>query len=245
MIPAIGQKNITTQKTGLTILKTLAYFDIFDYPLNEKEIKNFLSCSINDAVFALAIQQLVSDEIIFKLGELYSLHDDWQKADKRLRGNCRAQKLFPKAIRIGAFLYKFPYVRAVGISGSLSKNYADEKADIDFFIITTANRLWIARTILHLFKKFTFLVGKQNLYCMNYFADEEALRIKEKNIYTATEILTLFPVAGHSTIHEFFGINKWVAEWLPVYVPNHRLKISEKGSLLKKVIELIFDNKNG
>ncbi len=162
-----------------------------------------------------------------------------------MQGNYRAQKLFPQAIRIGAFLYKFPYIRAVGISGSLSKNYADEKADFDFFIITKSNRLWIARTILHLFKKFTFLVGKQNLYCMNYFVDEEALKIKEKNIYSATEILTLFPVAGYATINEFLRINKWVTEWLPAYVPDQRLKISEKGSLLKKLTERIFDNKTG
>jgi hypothetical protein len=245
MIQAIDLRNVTMQKAGLTILKTLAYFDIFDYPLYEEEIKNFLGCSVNDPVFTLVIQRLVSDEIIFKLGELYSLQNDWQKTAKRLQGNYRAQKLFPKAIRIGTFLYKFPYVRAVGISGSLSKNYADEKADFDFFIITKANRLWIARTILHLFKKFTFLVGKQNLYCMNYFVDEEALKIKEKNIYTATEIVTLFPVAGYATISEFLRTNKWVAEWLPVYAPDQRLKISEKGSLLKKLTEWIFDNKTG
>src|SRR6266498_1769231 len=244
MTPAFDM-NVPAKKAELAILKTLVYFDIFDYPLSKKDIRDFLDCNLSDEVLSSALQQLISDKIIFKTGEFYSLQNNLQKAEKRIRGNLRAQNLLPKASRIGALLYRFPYVRAVGISGSLSKNYADEKADIDFFIITTANRLWIARTILHLFKKFTFLVGKQNLYCMNYFADEEALRIKEKNIYTATEILTLFPVAGHSTIHEFFGINKWVAEWLPVYVPNHRLKISEKGSLLKKVIELIFDNKNG
>jgi hypothetical protein len=31
---------------------------------------------------------------------------------------------------------------------------------------------------------------------MNYFVDEADLDIKEKNIYTATELFTLIPLAG-------------------------------------------------
>ena len=194
MIPAF-ETNLAQKKAELAILKTLVYFDIFDYPLSEKDIKNFLGCYISDEIFASALLQLLLDKIIFRVDQFYSLQNNRQRAEERIQGNLRAQSLIVKATRIGAFLYKFPYVRAVAVSGSLSKNYADKKADIDFFIITKANRLWIARTILHLFKKFTFLVGKENFFCMNYFVDEEALVIPEKNIYTAVEIVTLLPIA--------------------------------------------------
>ncbi|HEV8287257.1 MAG TPA: hypothetical protein VGQ09_23275 [Chitinophagaceae bacterium] len=245
MIPAVDIKNITTEKHELTILKTLAYFDIFDYPLNEKEIKNFLTVEINDSAFRLAIQRLISGGVIYKLGEFYSLKNNRQMVEKRLQGNLRAQKLVPKAIKIGSFLYKFPYVRAIGISGSLSKNYADEKADIDFFVITKANRLWITRTILHLFKKLTFLFGKQHFYCMNYFIDEQALMIEEKNIYTATEIVTLLPVSGSEVMNLFFATNNWVKEWFPFHVPVRHLNIPDKSSMFKKVAEWLFDARIG
>jgi hypothetical protein len=245
MIPVTNLKNIRTGKAELTILKTIAYFDIFDYPLSEKEIKNFLGCSLNENEFRSAMQKLVSEKTIFKVAEFYSLQDNPESAEKRLQGNRRATRLLSKAIKIGGFLNKFPYVRAVAVSGSLSKGYADEKADIDFFIITKANRLWIGRTILHLFKKLTFLSGRQHLYCMNYFIDEEALTIQEKNIYTATEIVTLFPVSGSSIINEFFEMNRWVENWLPGYVPAHRLKISEKDSFFKKFAEWFFGNRMG
>jgi predicted nucleotidyltransferase len=245
MIPVAVLKNITTGKAELTILKTIAYFDIFDYPLSEKEIKNFLSCSVYDAEFRSAMHQLVLDMIIFKVGEFYSLKNGYQQAEKRLQGNCRAEKLLLKAAKVGAFLHKFPYVRAVAVSGSLSKGYADEKADIDFFIITKANRLWIARTILHLFKKIAFLSSKQHLYCMNYFIDENALTIQEENIYTATEIVTLFPVSGSSVTNKFFAMNKWVEEWLPDYKPARNLEISEKGSFFKKLTEWFFNKGAG
>jgi hypothetical protein len=225
------------KKAGLTILKTLAYFDIFDYPLSESEIQNLLQEEVDDSTFAESIKQLLLDKIVFSLNGFYTLNNNPARIERRLEGNTRARKLLPTARKIGAFLFKFPYVRGVAVSGSLSKNYADKKADIDFFIITKANRLWIARTILHLFKKATFLVGRQHYYCMNYFVDEEALRIPEKNIYTATEVITLLPVAGSATMNDFFEANSWSSELFPVYAPDNTMEISDDTTRLKKFAE--------
>jgi len=244
MIPAF-ETNLAQKKAELAILKALAYFDIFDYPLSEKDIKNFLGCYVSDEIFASALLQLLLDKIIFRVDQFYSLQNSRHRAEDRMQGNLRAQSLIAKATRIGAFLYKFPHVRAVAVSGSLSKNYADEKADIDFFIITKANRLWIARTILHLFKKFTFLVGKENFFCMNYFIDEEALVIPEKNIYTAVEIVTLLPIAGTFTLNKFFEKNQWTKNWLPCYEYKRNLKTAEKGSGFKKFTEWFFNSTAG
>jgi len=244
MIPAFDTSP-AQKKAELAILRTLAYFDIFDYPLSERDIKNFLECHISDEIFASALLQLLLDKIIFRVGEFYSLQNNRQRVEERIQGNLRAQPLLAKAASIGALLYKFPYVRAVAVSGSLSKNYADKKADIDFFIIVKANRLWIARTILHLFKKLTFLVGKENFFCMNYFVDEEALAIPEKNIYTAVEIVTLLPLAGTFTLNKFFDKNQWTKKWLPVYEYRRNIKTAEKGSGFKKFGEWFFSNRTG
>lgn len=245
MIPLSDLKNVSTEKAELTILKTLAYFDIFDYPLTEKEIKNFLDSPLTDDEFRSALEELVLSKTVFRFAEFYFLHDDPFTVERRLAGNRRAQKLIWKAEKIGRFLHQFPYVRAVAISGSLSKGYAEEKADIDFFIITKANRLWISRTCLHLFKKLTFLVGRQDLYCMNYFIDEDVLTIQEKNIYTATEIVTLYPVSGSSVIRGFFDANEWVEEWLPEYPFPDGSRRMERRSLFKNFAEWFFDQRFG
>ncbi|MEI9810645.1 MAG: hypothetical protein WDO16_23755 [Bacteroidota bacterium] len=150
------------------------------------------------------LEQLVAEGTIFRIAEFYLLQNDSALVKRRREGNQRAGQLLPKAMRIGRFLSRFPYVRGVGISGSLSKMYADEKADIDFFIITKANRLWIARTFMHLFKKLTFLTGRQHLYCMNYYIDEKALKLGEQNIYTAIETVTLLPAGGNAMQGFFF-----------------------------------------
>jgi hypothetical protein len=246
MISVENLKDISTERAELTILKTLAYFDIFEYPLSEKEMRNFLGSSLPDKTFSAALQNMVTQKTIFKVAEFYSLHDNLARAERRVLGNVRAERLLVKARKIGSFLYGFPYVRAVAVSGSLSKGYAEEKADIDFFIITKASRLWIARTLLHLFKKLTFLTGRQDLYCMNYFIDEQALLIPERNIFTATEIVTLLPVAGPSIFNEFSSANKWVGAWLPEHAPSRSSKrITEKNSFFKRIAESLFNNRLG
>lgn len=244
MIPALDI-NLAQKKAELAILKSLIYFDIFNYPLSESDIKNFLECYVSDDVFTTALQQLVFDKIVFHAGKFYSLQNSLLHVEERIQGNLRAQKLLEKAAKIGAFIYKFPYVRAVAVSGSLSKNYADQKSDIDFFIIAKTDRLWIARTFLHLFKKLTFLTGNQHFYCMNYFVDEKALTIPEKNIYTAVEIATLMPVAGTFTMNKFFEDNDWTEKWLPRYDVKRNLKTAEGSSSFKKLTEWFFDSRIG
>jgi hypothetical protein len=201
--------------TEKSILRAIAYFDIFHYPISKEEIRPFLSASPDADLIDEAMEQLVSQGHIFCHHEFYSLHNNSLLAHRRIEGNLRAKKLLKKAFKIGRFLFGFPFVRAVCISGSLSKHFADEHADIDFFIITRANRLWLARTLMHLFKKLTFLTGHQHFFCMNYYIDEENLLIPDQNIFTAIEIASLLPVSRNQTTNRFLEMNHWCLQYLP------------------------------
>jgi hypothetical protein len=228
-----------------SILKTLAYFDIFQYPLLKNEIKQFLDQEVSETALEEALQKLLQRKNIFLLHDFYSLQSDLLLAEKRIRGNHRAGKLLPKAIKTGRFLFKFPYVRAIAVSGSLSKNYADEKADLDFFIIAKANRLWMARTIMHIFKKFTFLARRQHFYCMNYYLDEAVLAVEDKNIFTAIEVKTLLPVCGREAMNNFFSGNDWTNEFLPACDFRRQQKPEPGRAWFKKCMEWMFNNKMG
>jgi predicted nucleotidyltransferase len=225
-----------------SILAALAYYDLFHYPLTQIELYQFLQKTSDYQSFSLELERLVSEQQVYRLDEFYSLHDDPALANRRRKGNEKAKLLLSISEKVSSFLFKFPYVRGIGVSGSLSKNYADENSDIDLFIITKKNRLWIARTLLHIFKKLTFFVGKQHYFCMNYFVDEAGLSIEEKNIYTATEIVTLLPIKGFEAFREFNKQNSWVK----LYLPNHSMKISyasdTNSTLLKRFLEVIFEN---
>ena len=229
-----------------SILKVLAYFDIFHYPLTKNEIRQFLDTTFTESKTDELLQQLLTNQTVFLYNEFYSLHNSALLADRRKEGNLRAERLLPKAFKIGRFLFRFPFVRAIGVSGSLSKNFADEKADIDFFIIVKANRLWISRTLMHLFKKLTFITGHQHYFCMNYYIDEEGLVIENQNIFTAIEIATLLPVCGKKTLDRFFAINSWRSRFLPgAFGQTHFQDEKPARSWFKRVAEWIFDNSMG
>jgi hypothetical protein len=192
-----------------------------------------------------ALQQLVACKKIFRLGNFYSLHYDHALHARRMAGNHKAETLLTIAYKIGGFLYQFPFVRGIGISGSLSKNYADQGTDIDFFIITRTNRLWIARTLMHLFKKLTFITGHQHLYCMNYYIDEEAMRIEEQNIFTATELVTLLPVCGNGTMDRFYDQNNWAAAYFPNQKMHKHSMLLTRATRFKRVVEWLLNNRLG
>ncbi len=231
---------------GNSILKVLAYFSLFNYPVTKEEVQLFFDREISMVELTQSLAKLKSIKLIFQHGNFYSISDNPDLYERRIKGNAHAATLLTTAYRISKFLFSFPFVRAVCISGSLSKNFADENSDIDFFIITKRGRLWIARTLMHLYKKMTFIAGRQHCYCMNYYIDEEALMIEEKNEFTATEMITLLPACGSSDLIDFFNHNKWVNEYYPNYAHKHcSSKIEVKISRIKKKMEDLFNSKVG
>jgi hypothetical protein len=200
-----------------SMLKVLAYYDVFRHPLTAVEIHQFLDLPCTALELEEVLDRMVEQGLIHQFGSHYSLGNPESMVARRDAGTKLARPLLVKARRMGAFLSRFPFVRGILVSGSLSKGVAAAGDDIDFFIITEKNRLWIARTLLHLFKKLCYLAGKQHWCCMNYFVDGLGLEIAEKNLFTATEIVTLLPLFGSRNIQDFFMANTWVS----AYFPNH------------------------
>ena len=202
-------------KLESSVIKTLVYFNLFRYPLLKNEIHLFLpylkanAIEVKDCLEALAADGLIH----FREG-YYQLTDDTDLVTKREKGNKIAAEVLKKAIHYSSLISKFPFVEAVCISGSLSKGYMDEKGDIDYFIITKPKKLWIARTILILFKKI-FLLNRHKHFCLNYFIDTDHLEIPDKNIFTATEITSLWPMVNQDVIEKFYNSNQWTGDFLP------------------------------
>lgn len=188
------------------LLLRLIYGEVFAHPLSLIEL-----CALvrgTETEIAAALSSLEGLGLIQHTDNYYFIFDLKNKLERRKTGNAKAETLLPKAWKVGRKIYRFPYVEAVGISGSLSKGVLHEDGDFDFFIITQPNRLWVARTLLILYKKL-FLLNSRKHFCVNYFIDTDHLEIEEKNAFTATEIATLLPVAGDA-MHAFFTQNKWI-----------------------------------
>jgi hypothetical protein len=198
------------------ILATLAYFDIFDHPLRLSEIQQFLPLQ---GVTQAAIEAACSSEPLryrlSKVDDWFILEDRSERliAERRIKER-RARRLWKAATFMSHVIRRFPFVRGVFVSGELSKGVASKHSDIDFFIVTAENRVWICRTLFALFKKI-FLFNRKKFFCYNLITSEHHLRIDDRNIYTAVEVVTVKPLFNENLFDRFIRANSWTAQYLP------------------------------
>lgn len=240
-----NSQDICLNQEQCNIINTLIYFDVFSYPITLSELHQFIQNSQTDInSLEKNVTELCNKQLITKIDTYYGINNSKALVETRIKGNNNAQKHATKAFKNALLIGAFPYVRGVYISGSFSKGYMDESGDIDYFIITHPNRLWIARTLLILYKKI-FLLNSRKYFCVNYFIDTDNLEIPDKNIFTATEVLTLIPGYNQSLFETFLNKNSWTTKHLPQKNAAINSQSINKNTWLKNGTEKLLNNKIG
>lgn len=223
------------------ILRALIYYDLFDYPLTTDEIERYLDIPVSDRRPLLQrLQALGRRGVIVETDGFWSLAGrEEQTSGRRPAMERRGVRLWGVAEQIGRIIRLVPFVRGVMISGGLSRYVAEETSDIDYFVVTAPGRLWIARTLLVLFRR-TLLLNRRTWLCTNYFVTEENLAIAERTLYAACETASVRPLWNRGLYHRFVAENEWVQEIYPNHSPPPELFMSglpEKRSAVQRIIE--------
>jgi hypothetical protein len=236
------QKVKTYTALDESVIRTLLYYDIFHYPLKSFEVFRFIELTdVDENQVKRALDGLADDGFIMRCGEYYSIDFDQKHIARRIKGNDKAAQCMALAYRQAKLIARFPFTRGIMASGSLSKDYMDDASDLDFFIVTSPDRLWICRTLLVAFKRI-FLKNSHRLFCVNYFVDAEHLAIEEKNIFTATELATLLPLYGE---HYYRALHRANDSWLKKYFPHFQLRSCQgirggEPGFIKKTLEQLI-----
>lgn len=227
------------------VIKTLIYSDIFKYPLTLSEIFNHCTEKLSfKSELQNILDELLTHNLIAYEEGFYFIGRDESIIERRKKGNLLAEKMMKKARKMSGFISSFPFVRAIGLSGSLSKGYMDEQGDIDYFIITQPGRLWISRTLLVLYRMI-FRLNSRKYLCTNYFIDSNHLEIPDKNVYAATEILFMIPTYNGKMFNRFLKANDWTLSYKPNVAISEFEKIPSGNNALKTVIEKLMFNRFG
>lgn len=230
--------------SGNHILKWLCYFDIFSHPLTNQEIYKLCNYSSSSDLQA-DLDELIANNSIYSQDQFYSIQQEIDKLiQERTKKEQEAKKYFKKLPRYAKLIARFPYVKGIAISGSLSKNIMYEDGDIDYFIITNKERLWVARTFLILYKK-VFLLNSRKYFCVNYFVDEDNMRLHDENIFTAVEIAHLSPVYNQHVFDTLKKQNEWTKAHLNNFEPPVTLEQQKSGGLFKKSTEYMLNGSLG
>lgn len=224
------------------IIEPLVYFSIFNFPLTEKEIYFYNQRNESENETSKKISFLIESEVICKNGKFLQLNENLSEINTRLINKQNFEKRKNKIKRMARIIASFPFVECICLSGSLSKEICEKDSDIDFFVITQTNRLWLCRTFLILFKKIFLLNSKKN-FCINYLISKERLHIPDKNIFTAVEISSLQNLYGQETFKEFMQENNWYTQFLPNATIKESWNLVPYSNSLKKFSEFILKEK--
>ncbi len=234
------------------ILRTLLYYDIFNHPLSPEEIFRLLpQNSIRRKEFKKSLNEFFEKDssVFFKDGYYFiGKNEDYVKLRNERENYSR--KCWSTARFVTHIIKRFPFVRGVFVTGTLSKNSSAPGSDLDFMVVTKANRLWICRTLLMLFKKI-FLFNSHKYFCINYFISESSLEIEEKNIFTATEIVHIKSTFNTELMNRFLKANSWIKKYFPNYSEDDNyfnssgFKVNNRESFAVKIPEFLFSGKTG
>jgi hypothetical protein len=226
------------------VIKTIAYFDVFRYPLTEEQIYRFLPRnSVSKEQISDIVKHLVTSGILDEYKNYYFLHSESREiVSQRNDDEHRAYKMLKYARLVSLLLKQFPFTRAIFVTGSLSKNVAAADGDIDFMIVTSEERLWICKTFLTLFRK-VFLLGSHKYFCTNFYISEKEYAISKRNMYSAIELLTTKVMWNIPAFLEFQRVNYWAKDFLPNCMPSidSTAVLSPSRSLLQRLIEMVLN----
>lgn len=249
-----------------SILKTLAYFDIFKYPLTLQEIQLHL---INASKEPLPSRPPALSQLESTLNNLPAVSHDrgfyfLQQSEstqarapelitERLKrydiAETKWQILIPK-IRTLATL---PWVRAIFVVNTLAWSYARAESDIDLLIITSPHHIWTARQWATGYAALKHdrptPQHETNTLCLSFYLSGDNLnlapiKIRQDDVYVTFWLAQLHPVYDpENYLKRLWDVNPWLAQQLPYakpVQPDHRRKIELNSvrRISKKILEL-------
>jgi len=234
--------NVSSKNLLRSVLHTLAYADVFDYPLTAHEVYRYLPSA--DASFEDVIELLNNTVLFSKIEDYYTLHGREQIVKTRERRARVAGRLWPKATRYGKLIASLPFVRMVAVTGSLAMNNVDDSKDIDidYLIVTMPNHLWTCRALALMVARFARLEGV-NL-CPNYLVATNALNLDDHSLYVAHELAQMIPLSGMEIYEEMSRLNGWMEDYLPNALTLPELppgvRVMQEHFLMQNVLEFLF-----
>lgn len=216
--PATNGHTIPTMCLALAeaIQRTLLYSDIFDYPLTAREIQRFLvetPASLGEVAAALAHDPRLRASLGEQGGVYYWAGRDHLPALRAHRARVAAAK-WRKLRPLLHLTASIPFVRMVGVTGSLAMNNVEAADDADLMLITEPGRVWFCRRLAVAVVRFGLRTQREEL-CPNYLLSTNALSLRSRNLFAARELAQMRPLIGLSVYQQLLAANAWTRHYLP------------------------------
>ncbi len=206
------------------IAATAAFFDIFDYPLTDFEIWQYLDVPAPYADVRADIRSRNGD------APLFCLHDASRLASIRRERYAVTQAKIRTARRRLTLIAWIPWIRLIALANVIGTHNLRAEGDIDLFIVTKKNRLWLVKLIATAILALTRLRPRRgtvrDTLCLSFLVDETALDLSvfrlDADRYLTYWLDGLIPLYGDKSAYpQLIEANPWLRTALPNRLPKH------------------------
>lgn len=224
------------------VLATLAYYDIFDFPLTLQETYAYLiqprrlapasrgeklhgdgedmeRMSISDVLSEL--ERLVELGMAGEQNGFYFLGGRADLPSRRIAWMKISDVKWRSMLGYAKWFAAVPYIRAVFVSGSLAMDNADRESDFDMLIIARKGRLYTCRMLL---SGLTSCMGVRRTryqrtapdkFCFNHYLTDAHPYVPYHSVYNAETYGGVRPIYSVGGVAEaFFRANGWLEQFL-------------------------------
>lgn len=222
------------------VLYTIAYTAQFNYPLSADEVYTRLIWRLvknQAALFALplskrtvlqALTELSDLGVVVHRGKWWTVLGAEAGFTQRAVRESRSREKWQEVERFVEMAQKIPWITSVYVTGSLAMNNVSADDDVDFLIVTQANRLWLTRLWVtwqawRQGKRRSWQGEEKNSWCFNLWLEERQIGLfsEQQSIYTAYEVAQATLVFDRAKRGNLLrSQNPWVAQFLPLLPPH-------------------------
>jgi predicted nucleotidyltransferase len=207
------------------ILKTIVYYDIFNYPLSAVELWQWLwkyKCKLSELVFCLENNEVLKRQIETKNGFYFLKGRKDLLNTRKIRRDYSVSK-WKIALRAVKSLRTIPFVQTIILCNSIAYFNAEETSDIDFFIIIKDRYLWLTRFLITITLHFLKIRRHGNKIndriCLSFYITDSPLNLEDlaykKDVHFYYWLLHFVPIFDNGTYKYFLEENKWLKEYIP------------------------------
>jgi len=231
-----------------SILSTIRFFDLFDFPLTVGEVMDYLYKYFKP----LHIKELKATlAYLVEVGELSELKGYFvfpgreSIVETRRARKFIAEKFWNRTKLYGTYMRSVPFTRMIAVCNNLAYNNPSESSDIDLFIVVKPGRMWIARFLITLILHFYGVRRHGNKvagrFCLSFFVTSDKTDMREFELpgedpYLAYWAKNLRPIFGEKDYLKFQEQNKqWLADYGLSFDDSYKMHMYhyEEGSLKK------------
>lgn len=259
-IPSSSLTGSTPTPLQTTILRTIAYYDVHEYPLTADEVWRWLypdpqgsSEAWSKEQVAKELASLVASGQLGRRGAYVFLAGREALVETRTERAEQAVRLWRRAATVARYVELVPGIRMVAVVNTLAIDNVRPESDIDLLIVVAPGSMWVTRVFV---TGIVALLGYRRhgkniagRVCLSFYVTTNALdfaplQSEQPDTHLAMWASQAVPLLDLGVYEKFVAANSWVTKLLPnAWSWDWKVKVLAQNDGLKSLrqfFELFF-----